>query len=132
MILTNSSTEFKSAWRTKSNKTKKDWGWEISWSAMASIVGKILLIEAGKSTSFKYYSNKNETLYVMSGKVEITYSSELFEIDPVQHPMKTEYFTQGQAINIQSGCPYKVTAIEFSEVLEIGDNSKSEHIVVKL
>ena len=132
MTLTSSPTEFKSAWRTSSNKTKKDWGWETSWSAMSSIVGKILHIEAGKGTSFKYYKNKNETLYVMSGKVEITYGTEFFNVDPVQHPMKTELFTEGQAINIQSGCPYKITAIEFSEVLEIGDNSKSEHITVKM
>ena len=130
MTTSNSSTEYRSAWRTKSIKTEKEWGWETSWSAMSTIVGKILHINAGNSTSFKYYKNKNETLYIMSGLVEITYGSELFQEDPVQHPMKTELFAAGDAINIQSNCPYKLTAIEQSEVLEIGDNSRSDYVRV--
>ena len=129
-MTTSNSSEYKSAWRTNSTKTEKDWGWEISWSAMSTIVGKILHIKAGKSTSFKYYKNKNETLYIMSGLVEITYASEFFQTDPVQHPIKKELLVAGDSISIQSGCPYKLTAVEFSEVLEIGDNSKSESVRV--
>ena len=77
MTLTSSPTEFKSAWRTSSNKTKKDWGWETSWSAMSSIVGKILHIEAGKGTSFKYYKNKN--IKVVSEENEMENENELDE-----------------------------------------------------
>jgi hypothetical protein len=130
MTIINSITEYKTAWRAKPNKNKKEWGWEISWPAMSTIGGKILRIDAGKSTSFKYYTNKNETLYIMNGLVEIKYGDELFQSDPVQHPIKTELFKEGEAINIQSSCPYQITAIEYSEVLEIGDNSRSNSVKV--
>tara|TARA_Y100001963_G_C6450439_1_gene295588 strand:- start:25 stop:435 length:411 start_codon:yes stop_codon:yes gene_type:complete len=120
----------KSAWRVKTQTVNKRWGREVRWPAMPSIQGKILYIEAGQQTSFKYYQLKNENLMVLSGKVEISYGNELSLSDPVQHPFKKDIFVAGEGINIQSCCPYMITAIEDSEVLEIGDHQETQKVKV--
>ena len=112
----------KSAWRVKTDIKEKRWGKEGHWAALPSIHGKILYIDAGESTSFKYYPLKNESLYILSGKVEITYGNEMSIEDAVQHPFEKGIFVAGDGINIQSCCPYMIRAIEDSKVLEIGDN----------
>ena len=121
----------KSAWRVKTQTVDKRWGREVRWPAMPSIHGKILYIDAGQQTSFKYYSLKNENLMVLSGKVEIMYGNELSIEDPIQHPFKKDVFVAGEGINIQSCCPYKITAIEDSKVLEIGDQMGAQKVKVK-
>tara|TARA_R110002020_G_scaffold37239_17_gene112601 strand:+ start:34114 stop:34512 length:399 start_codon:yes stop_codon:yes gene_type:complete len=123
---------YKSAWRVQPRRVEKRWGYEIRWPAMPSIDGKILHIKAGESTSFKYYSLKNETLYILKGAVEITYGDELCLTDPVDHPLRCEKFVAGSGINIQSTCPYKITAIIDSDVLEIGDSPNTQKVKVQV
>ena len=120
----------KSAWRVKTNVNEKRWGKEVSWGALPSIHGKILYIDAGKSTSFKYYPMKNESLYVLSGRVEITYGNEVSIEDPVQHPFQKDIFVAGEGFNVQSSCPYMISAIDDSQVLEIGDNQSAQKVKV--
>ena len=120
----------KSAWRVKTNVREKRWGKEVSWAALPSIHGKILYIDAGESTSFKYYPMKNESLYVLSGKVEIVYGDESSIEDQIQHPFQKGIFVAGDGINIQSCCPYVINAIDDSQVLEIGDNDSAQKVKV--
>jgi mannose-6-phosphate isomerase len=116
------------AWKTESHKTEKPWGYEISWAALPQIHGKILHINAGHKTSFKYNVVKNEALFVMSGKVEITYGQEKSKIDSIAYPFKVKFFLPGDVLNIQPGAPYRIRAIEDSEIIEIG-NMQSSPIV---
>ncbi len=129
-MTTKSKKHAKSAWRTATNVVEKQWGQEVSWAALPSIHGKILYIKAGQQTSFKYYPLKNESLYVLSGKVEILYGNELSLSDSVQHPFEKDIFGPGSGLNIQSCCPYMITAIEDSEVLEIGDSTSNQKVKV--
>ena len=120
----------KSAWKVRMSKVEKRWGTESNWGALPSIHGKLLHINAGQQTSFKYYRLKNESLMVLSGKVGVLYGDELSLSDPVQHPFKRDILVAGEGINIQSCCPYMITAIEDSEVLEIGDHQDTQKVKV--
>ena len=117
----------KSAWKSSSKPSivEKPWGHEISWGAFNDAHGKILYIRAGERTSYKYNVQKNEVLYLLKGKAEITFGDEYSLTDPIGHPIVTEIFEEGQTLAVQSACPYRIKAIQECEIVEIGNNKSS-------
>tara|TARA_B100000214_G_C23819974_1_gene559171 strand:- start:161 stop:580 length:420 start_codon:yes stop_codon:yes gene_type:complete len=115
----------KSAWVSRKktdSKITKPWGYEIVWSGFSGVHGKSLFIESGKRTSLKYNKMKSEVLMVKSGKVRAEYGDELTISDPLVHPMQTSILEPGDSLLVQSAAPYRITAIEDSEIIEIGNN----------
>jgi uncharacterized RmlC-like cupin family protein len=92
---------------------------------MAGIGAKILHINAGCRTSFKYNKHKNEVLYFQSGHAKITYADEQHFHDPIIAPLLTSNVGPGQLLNVQSCCPYRIEAIEDCIIVEIGDSSSA-------
>ena len=115
-----SEAEYKTSWKSKSTFTQKPWGSEIQWHAIGSVDGKCLKIKEGSRTSLKYYSLKDEVLFVYSGKILVIHGDELTIERPATHPYRESVLSPGEVVNIQSGCPYRIEAIEDSEVIEIG------------
>ena len=115
----------KSSWRGSSQTREKPWGQELVWAGHDSIHGKILIIKAGSRTSFKYHPLKAESLFFLRGKAKVTYGDEKSLLDPVAHPIKIEEFNAGDALLVQSGCPYRIEAIDECEVIEIGNHLSS-------
>jgi len=114
--------EIKTAWVTRSKTvSKKPWGHEKSWSSFTAGHGKILSINKGSRTSLKYNPQKNESLFVLTGKLRVTFGDELSIKHPASHPMKIETLEPGECLNVQSCCPYRLEALEDSEVVEIGN-----------
>ncbi len=112
----------KSAWVSKSSRSdKRPWGSELVWSALPNIHGKLIDIEEGKRTSLKYHLLKSEVLFVLSGRILAEFGDELTLKDPVVHPWRTEELLPGQSLIVQSGSPYRITALEDSRLIEIGD-----------
>ena len=110
----------KSAWVSKSNTHEKPWGSEISWSAIKTVDGKLLHINQGCRNSLKYHKQKDECLYVLSGEVEVQYGTERTLEDPVGYPFITKLLCEGEVLNVQSFCPYRITAITDAVIIEIG------------
>ncbi len=52
---------------------EKPWGREVWFADQKNYAGKILEVKAGKRLSLQYHERKTETLYLMSGKVRLTY-----------------------------------------------------------
>ena len=50
-------------------KITKPWGWELWWAETDKYVGKQLHIEAGHSLSKQYHEIKDETIFVLCGKL---------------------------------------------------------------
>jgi mannose-6-phosphate isomerase-like protein (cupin superfamily) len=121
----NSDKHAKSAWRGRCRRNQKPWGEELVWTGHDSIHGKILFIHKGNRTSFKYHPLKAESLFFLRGKARVTYGDEKSLNDPVAHPIKVEEFGTGDALFVQSGCPYRIEAIEDCEVIEIGNHLSS-------
>lgn len=112
----------KGIWRGKSSKHIKPWGEEVAWSG-PSAYGKILTLTAGKSSSFKMNKVKTETLFVVQGRITVQCADQGFFKDPPNYPMRKIILSQGECLNIQSECPYRVTANIDSILFEIGDTS---------
>ena len=115
----------KCSWKGKSSKTEKPWGHETVWSALPGVQGKILFIKAGNKTSLKYNNAKDEILYILSGKVLIQYGDQSTLVENSENSYRFSEFTPGGVLHIQSCSPYRITAIEDSEIIEIGNNKKS-------
>ena len=124
---------YKSCWKSSSRTHKKPWGNEVVWSTMSvGLHGKILNIQEGQTTRLKYYSIKNEALFVMSGKVTITYGNDGTVLSNEKYPYKQETLNPGDVFMIQAGCPYRIYDDESSSIVEIGDflNDKGKKVNV--
>ena len=51
----------------------KGWGYEDWIVNKEEYCGKLLFIKKGKKCSWHYHKNKDETFYIQSGKLEVTY-----------------------------------------------------------
>ena len=112
----------KSAWITKWKKEEKPWGHEMVWASFTAGHGKLLTLREGNRTSLKYNPQKNESLIVLSGKVHAKYGDEHTLKDEIGHPWQESVLEPGMTLNVQSGCPYRLTAIEDSTIVEIGNH----------
>ena len=52
-------------------KIDKPWGYELLWAKTDRYVGKILHINKGESLSLQYHNKKDETQYVLAGKIRL-------------------------------------------------------------
>ena len=121
----------KTAWKSKSEKVERPWGTEWSFSGHDFIHGKILYIKAGERTSLKYHRIKSEALMLVRGKARITYGGENTLDDPVIAPFKEDIFEAGDCLLVQSGCPYRIEAVEDCEIIEIGNHRADQPIRIE-
>ena len=110
----------KAAWKGRSAMEIKPWGTETKWSALRSVNGKMLKIKEGHRTSLKYNRRKSEAFYVLAGKVKFYYADEEW-LHYKNVKMKSTILEQGQSMNVQSMCVYRIHALEDSDIIEIGD-----------
>lgn len=54
------------------HRVDKPWGYEIWWAYTDRYVGKILHVNAGQRLSLQYHRDKDESSYVLSGKLLLT------------------------------------------------------------
>ncbi len=50
-------------------RVEKPWGYELIWAHTDRYVGKILHITAGHALSLQYHLKKDETVYMLSGRM---------------------------------------------------------------
>ena len=122
----NSQKHIKTCWKSTIRKTEKSWGSEYSWGALNGVHGKLIYMEKGYSSSLKYYSKKDEVLLVKNGKIRVVWGDETAVGKENSWP---EYYNipevkAGEVFYIQSGCPYRVTALKDSEILELGNSQE--------
>tara|TARA_B100000700_G_scaffold285119_1_gene338873 strand:+ start:8961 stop:9428 length:468 start_codon:yes stop_codon:yes gene_type:complete len=127
-----SKKHLKSAWvsRSKDNYEEKPWGKEKTWTGFSGVHGKLLYIDSGKKTSLKFHSQKSEVLFLKTGKIKVIFGNECAFSDPVANPLQTEVLEPGDALLVQSGCPYRIIALENSEMIEIGNHSAEKPVRV--
>ena len=64
----------------------------------------------------------------LARQYKVLYGNQETLTDSVQHPFKHTVLNPGEFLSVQSGCPYRITAVEDSQVIEISEerfNSKS-------
>jgi mannose-6-phosphate isomerase-like protein (cupin superfamily) len=90
----------------------KPWGHELIWAKTSRYVGKILHVRAGEALSLQYHRVKDETIMVLSGRLQFT--SFAVGADP-----STCELGPGEPVHIMPGLRHQMAAIEDTDVLEV-------------
>ncbi|GIW44145.1 MAG: hypothetical protein KatS3mg077_1427 [Candidatus Binatia bacterium] len=93
-------------------KIPKPWGWEFVWAECERYVGKILHIEAGEALSYQFHREKDETIYLLSGILDLEWA------ESEHSERKRMRLAPGQSVRIRPGMCHRLVAVETCEVLE--------------
>ena len=86
---------------------EKPWGREIIWALTEKYVGKILEINAGHALSMQFHHVKDETIMVISGKMELLIDNEIVVLN------------EGDAKRIAPGVVHRMTALTDCRIAEV-------------
>ena len=91
---------------------EKPWGHELIWANTDRYVGKILHIKAGEALSLQYHRVKDETIMVLSGRMQLVYFAE------GEEPKSREMLPR-EPFHVTPGLRHRMIAIEDTDVLEV-------------
>ena len=92
-------------------RVNKPWGYELHWARTDRYVGKIIHIDKGHALSLQYHNLKDETIYLLSGKL-------LFEIE-VAGKLTAREMSPGEAVHVTPKTVHRMTAVEDADVFEV-------------
>ena len=111
------------------NRVEKPWGYELHWAKTDKYVGKLIHVNAGHALSLQYHNQKDETIFLWSGRL-------LFEIGPAgesgaegQALVKRE-MKVGESVHITPRTVHRMTAIDDCDIFEV--STPELHDVVRL
>lgn len=93
-------------------RVDKPWGHELIWAHTDRYVGKILVIETGRRLSLQRHEVKDESIYVLAGRLLLTLEDE----DGV---VRTEEIGPGEHRRVPTGRIHRYEAAERCEILEV-------------
>jgi len=97
--------------RFEPKRVDKPWGYEIHWAVTDRYVGKILHIEAGQLLSLQYHNQKDESIYVLRGRMIFRYKNQ-------QGDLVDREMIAGEAQHVPTGLVHQFEALEHTDVLE--------------
>jgi mannose-6-phosphate isomerase len=94
------------------SRVEKPWGHEIWWAHTDHYAGKILFVEAGHRLSIQAHREKDETSYLLSGRL-------LLLQGPSESELSERTLTPGASWRNEPGVVHSIEAIEDATVLEV-------------
>jgi mannose-6-phosphate isomerase-like protein (cupin superfamily) len=91
---------------------EKPWGYELMFAATDRYCGKVIFVKAGEQLSLQFHREKDETIYMQSGRAE-------FEIGDPGGPLDVEVVGPGRAFHLRAGTVHRVRALEDTVLLEV-------------
>ena len=105
--------KFLERYAAKTKKVEKPWGWELIFAHTDRYCGKLLFVRAGHQLSLQFHRDKDETLYVQSGRAE-------FEIGPAPGgELREDTVGPGAAFRIEPGTVHRIRGVEDTLLLEV-------------
>lgn len=92
-------------------RVDKPWGHELIWAQTDRYVGKILHVKAGQTLSRQYHNVKDETLYLMTGRLVVS-------LQAPEGPEERQVVEPGTSIRIRPKVVHEMEAVLDSDVLE--------------
>ena len=93
-------------------KIEKPWGYELIWALTDVYCGKLLFVLAGHSLSLQLHREKDETSYLLSGRLQLTQG-------PNAESLEESEVEPGEAWRNEPGTVHTIEALEDSVVLEV-------------
>jgi len=92
-------------------RIEKPWGYELIWADTQSYVGKILHVEAGEVLSLQYHEVKDETLYLLTGRL-------LLQAGPSSDDLTDYEMVVGQCFRIRAKTVHRIAATVDCDIIE--------------
>ena len=93
-------------------RVDKPWGHELIWAHTERYVGKVLVIRAGKRLSLQYHEHKDESIYVVRGRMRL-------HLEGDDGVLATEALGPGDHRRVPTGRQHRFEAIEDTELMEV-------------
>ena len=90
----------------------KPWGHELIWAHTERYVGKILVIEAGKRLSLQRHEIKDESIYVLAGRLQL-------HLEDDDGAVQIEELGPGDHRRVATGRIHRYEALERVELMEV-------------
>jgi len=91
-------------------RVPKPWGYELIWAHTDRYVGKILHVNQGESLSLQYHEMKEETLFVVRGRVKLNVQKGEQARDLI--------LDEGESFHVPPGLIHRMEAIVDSDIAE--------------
>jgi mannose-6-phosphate isomerase-like protein (cupin superfamily) len=93
-------------------RVDKPWGHEVWWAQTERYAGKLLIVEAGHKLSVQLHHKKDETSYLLSGRMKVWQG-------PSEDELVERTIEPGASWRNEPGVVHTIEAIEDSTVLEV-------------
>jgi mannose-6-phosphate isomerase-like protein (cupin superfamily) len=93
-------------------RVPKPWGHELIWALTDRYCGKVLVIEAGKRLSLQKHVAKDESIYVLSGRL-------LLYLEDDGGDVRQVVLGPGEARHVPTGRIHRYEALERTELFEV-------------
>jgi mannose-6-phosphate isomerase-like protein (cupin superfamily) len=93
--------------KTQPQRVEKPWGYELWWAETPHYAGKILHVEAGHSLSLQMHREKDESSYLLSGRLRLTRG-------PSVEELTTEEIGPGFTWRVEPGTVHTIDVLEVS------------------
>ena len=93
-------------------RVPKPWGYELIWAHTDRYVGKMLVIEAGKRLSLQRHEVKDESIFVVSGRLRL-------HLEDDAGTVRVEEIGPGDHRHVATGRIHRYEAIERTELVEV-------------
>jgi mannose-6-phosphate isomerase-like protein (cupin superfamily) len=93
-------------------RVEKPWGYELWWAETPHYAGKILHITAGQSLSLQMHREKDESSYVLSGRLRLTRGRSADELT-------SEEIGPGFTWRVEPETLHSIEALEDADVIEV-------------
>ena len=93
-------------------RVEKPWGYELIWAETDEYVGKILHVTAGEALSLQYHKIKDETLFLLRGRL-------LLQAGRLADELIDYRMLEGQSFHIPTGTVHRMIAETDCDILEV-------------
>ena len=93
-------------------RVEKPWGHELIWARTDRYVGKLLVIEAGRRLSLQKHVKKDESIYVVRGRLRLVLEDDAGALQEID-------LGPGEHRRIATGRIHRFIALERVEVMEV-------------
>lgn len=98
--------------KSEIKRVEKPWGYELIFAKTKDYVGKILHVKKGHQLSLQYHQEKEETIYLQSGRLKFVFEEKKGELKDVD-------MRPGDAHHIPPQRQHRMIALEDCDIFEV-------------
>jgi mannose-6-phosphate isomerase-like protein (cupin superfamily) len=92
-------------------RVDKPWGYELRWAVTDRYLGKLIHIEGGQALSLQYHVQKDESIYVLSGLLDLV-------LESVDGTLETHRLSPGMSARVRPGRRHRFIAVNETDLFE--------------